>query len=144
MAKYVSYHNRIFSVMEELPGVQKLFVLCLSVNLKTLLDIFEEKSSRQVDNVSSEEESDQEGDETGRLLRATVDELQKALEDSRSILSQRDAELNKLRNDLEQHRKQVMSLLASCRRGSYGRTILVTITFVAHVTTISASLMRGA
>ena len=140
MAEYVCYHNRIFSVMEELPGVQKLFVLCLSVNLKTLLDIFEEKSSRQVDNVSSEEESDQEGDETGRLLRATVDELQKALEDSRSILSQRDAELNKLRNDLEQHRKQVMSLLASYRRGSYGRTI----TFVAHVTTISASLMRGA
>lgn len=83
-----------------------------------MLDTFEEKSSRQADNVSSEEESDQEGDETGRLLRATVDELQKALEDSRSVLSQRDAELNKLRSDLEQHRKQVMSLLPSYRRGS--------------------------
>lgn len=73
---------------------------------KISVDTFEEKSSRQADNVSSEEESDQ-GDETGRLLRATVDELQKALEDSRLILSERDAELEKLRNELEQHRKQV-------------------------------------
>ena len=89
----------------------KLSVLCLSTISNILVDIFEEKSSRQADIVSSEEESDQEGDETGRLLRATVDELQKALEDSRSILAQRDAELNKLRSDLEQHRKQVISLM---------------------------------
>ena len=71
------------------------------------LDTSEEPSSLQADNVSSEEESEQEGDETGRLLRATVDELQKALENSRQILSERDAELEKLRNELEQHRKQV-------------------------------------
>ena len=76
-----------------------------------LIDNFEEKSSRQADSVSSEEELDQEGDETARLLRATVEELQKALEDTRSILSERDAELNKLRNDLEQHRKQVTSII---------------------------------
>ena len=89
----------------------KLSVLCLSTISNILIDIFEEKSSRQADNVSSAEESDQEGDETGRLLRATVDELQKALEDSRSILAQRDTELNKLRSDLEQHRKQVIGLM---------------------------------
>ena len=93
--------------MEELPSMQKAnyFVYLF----KTLIDIFEEKSSRQADNVSTEEESDQEGDETGRLLRATVEELEKALEDTRSMLSERDAELNKLRNEFEQHRKQVKS-----------------------------------
>jgi len=57
--------------------------------------------------VSTEEESDREGDETGRLLRATVDELQKALIESRTLLSERDTELSQLRNELEQHRKQV-------------------------------------
>ena len=74
-----------------------------------LIDSFEENSSRQAGSVSSGD-SDQEGDETGRLLRATVDELQKALEDSRVILSERDSELNKLRNDLERHRKQVTAV----------------------------------
>lgn len=93
--------------MEQLPGMQKALFLSY---LKPLIDIYEEKSSRQVDNVSSEEESDQEGDETGRLLRATVEELEKALEDTRSMLSERDAELNKLRNEFEQHRKQVTSI----------------------------------
>lgn len=93
--------------MEQLPGMQKALFFPY---LKLLIDIYEEKSSRQVDNVSSEEESDQEGDETGRLLRATVEELEKALEDTRSMLSERDAELNKLRNEFEQHRKQVTSI----------------------------------
>lgn len=87
--------------MEEIPGKRtKIFYRILSF-------IIEEKSSHQVDSVSTEEESD-EGDETGRLLRATVDELQKALEDSRLLLSDRDAEMNKLRSNLEQHRKQVI------------------------------------
>ena len=92
--------------MEELPGMQKRSVFCL---LHDLIDI-EEKSSRQADNVSTEEESDHEGDETSRLLRATVEELEKALEDTRSMLSERDTELNKLRNEFEQHRKQVTSI----------------------------------
>ena len=77
----------------------------------------EEKFSSQADNVSTEEESDQEGDETCRLLRATVEELEKALEDTRSILSERDDELSKLRKDLEQHRKQVTSHQCHNRRG---------------------------
>ena len=74
-----------------------------------------------MDNASTEEESDQEGDETGRLLRATVEELEKALEDTRLMLSERDAELNKLRNEFEQHRKQVTGnkyLSKLYRRGS--------------------------
>ena len=69
-------------------------------------DTIAEKSPYQAD-VSTEEDSDREGDETGRLLRATVDELQKALIESRTLLSERDTELSKLRNELEQHRKQV-------------------------------------
>jgi len=91
--------------MEEIPGVQNNYELQFII-VSFMVDILEEKSSRQADDVSSEEESD-EGDETGRLLRATVDELQKALEESRLLLSERDEELSKLRNDLEQHRKQV-------------------------------------
>ena len=67
--------------------------------------------------VEESEEEEEEGEEgVSRLLRATVEELESALNDTRQVLSARDEELGELRGQLERYKQQAAREIANKTR----------------------------
>ncbi len=64
-----------------------------------------------------EEVEEEEGEDgVGRLLRATVEELETALKDSRQLLSSRDKELVDLKRNLDRYKQQAAKEIANKTR----------------------------
>lgn len=65
---------------------------------------------------SEEETEGEEGEGVGQLLRATVGELEGALQDTRQLLAARDKELSQLKNELDRYRQQAAREIANKTR----------------------------
>ena len=63
-----------------------------------------------------EGEAEEEGDGVGQLLRATVEELEGALEDTRQLLASRDTELLQMKSELDRYRQQAAREIANKTR----------------------------
>lgn len=66
--------------------------------------------------LGSEEEEEGAQDGVGRLLRATVEELEVALKDTRHLLAARDEELEQLKQELDRYRQQAAREIANKTR----------------------------
>ena len=64
----------------------------------------------------SDAEEEGEGQGMGQLLRATVEELEGALQDTRQLLAARDKELGQLKHELDRYRTQAAKEIANKTR----------------------------
>lgn len=100
--------------------LKPLMMMLLAVLVAIYAEEGQERSSKDHAPLGLKEEEENvvesEGEEVGKLLRATVEDLESALEDTRQLLATRDHELQNSKQELERYKQQAAREIANKTR----------------------------